>query len=417
MALSNHPVVKGAQAGLTAAKYGADAAVLGYYPDVSISTVGGRVYQDNSTSRGLVSERGAAYSGYGEANVALRQTLFDGFGTQNEIDAMQAKETSRVFNLLDVEDQVTFRVAQSYIDILRIRGAMEILDRQASSIKDYEKRIANMVAEGVADEAEMQQARDVAMIIDSSRADYEGQLLSARAAYAEVVGQLPSQEMALPRSLYEFISDDIAQTIEKVKAEHPYLRAASMDSQAARHEVEAMQSNMYPEVTGELSYTKSDKRDVIGGEAKDARAVVRVNWGFSTGGQEFASIRQKQYEQYELAARRDDVARQIEKDIYQAYASYRTYQKKLKLAEDRVILNEKLLSAYKTQFEGSRISLLNLMRAESQMYNAQLALSDNTYNCLSSEYAVLSALGTLRQILLGERNAVIEASDIGESQD
>ena len=111
-----------------------------------------------------------------------------------------------------------------------------------------------------------------------------------------------------------------------------------------------------------------------------------------------------------------EVERQLERMIYEAYARYRTLSRKLQLSSERVDLNEKLVDAYKSQFEGSRINLLSLMRAESQLFKAKLEQSDNSYNLLASEYGVLASIGTLKNVILSmpedERiRPVIEGED------
>ncbi|MGH1455856.1 MAG: TolC family protein [Alphaproteobacteria bacterium] len=398
-ALKHHPSIDGAQASLNAAEQSKSVEKANYFPELSVDAAGGRTYQDNSTSRGLISTRGAAYSGYGEANIALRQMMFDGLETTHRVRAAQARIKSRDYSLLDVEEQITLRTAESYIEILRLRAALTLLDKHTENIKDYEARITDMVIEGVSDEADRQQARDVSMVMESLRADYEGQIMSARAAFAEAVGSLPPSEMVMPTSLQSYINEDTATVIENAKAIHPLLQVARMDSQAARHDMKATNAGFYPDVSGELSYSKLDKKDVIGGESKDARALVRMSWDISLGGKQFAAMRQKRFEHYEARAKSEELEREIERDIYQSYAAYRTYKRKYQLAKDRVDLNKKLLDAYKTQFEGARINLLQLMKAESQSFNALLEESDNGYYLISSEYGVLASVGELRSTL------------------
>lgn len=399
-ALKSHPAIEGAKSGYLAARHGVKAEKSNYYPSVSASIAGGRVYQDNATSRGLVVDRGADYSGYGEGSVSMRQMLFDGQETQYRVQAATAREESLGFALMDIKERIALRTAQSYIDILRVRAALSILDQQSENIRDYMSRISDMAGEGVTDNAQLQQARDVLVVIDGVRADYEGQLISAQAAYREASGQSVPAQMDIPPSLYAHIGQDIKSAAAEAIESHPTVQSARMESRAKRHEAKAEGGRMYPDVSGELSYLESDKKDTIGGEVTDARALVRMSWDFSTGLGQVASMKQRQYEHYEAAAKRDEMRRQVERDIYQSYATYQTYQKKLDLAAERVELNDELLSAYKTQFEGARISLLSLMKAESQYFNALLEKNDNMYYCLSSEYAVLASMGRLAKTLL-----------------
>ncbi len=407
-ALENHPAVEGAQLGYKAAMHEKSAERSRYYPEISTRVTAGRVYQDNATSRGLDVTRGAAYSGLAEGSIALRQTLFDGLERRNRVDAADARMKSLDYALLDVEGTLTYRIAQSYIDILRLRSALRLLEAQAAQIIDYDRRIGEMVEEGVADEAELQQSKDVAMIIEGVRVDYEGQLAAAEAIYMEASGQAVPESTHIPRSLQIFIDSDIEAALRVAKEKHPVLQSAEMDSEATRHQVEVEEARLYPDIDGELSYLKADKRDVIGGESVDGRAVIHMNWNFSTGGGGLSSVRQKRYEHSEALAHSEALEGEIERDVYQAYAHYNTFKRKLSLSEDRVALNEKLLEAYKAQFEGARISLLSLMRAESQLFNARLEESDNKYYLLSSEYALLSSLGRLKDILMLETDHIVD---------
>jgi len=408
-AIQNHPSIASAQAGYAGAQYAEDLEKSDYYPEISFGITAGRVYQDNSTSRGLTVDRGAAYSGYGEGNIAVRQMIFDGFETGSRVNAANARLQSRGYVLLDREHILTLKVSRNYVDILRVSNGLNILSEQAESIKDYEQRIIAMVNEGVADEAELQQARDVSMVIDAAIADYEGQLMSAKATYVELTGHDVSKDLYVPKSLTGYISADVNDVVSKVLVDHPMLKSADHDAVAISHDVKAEKAQFYPDVSGELSYLKNDKKDVIGGESEDARAVIRMNWSFSTGGAVASATHQKQQQHLEAIAKKDEIERQIKRDIHQSYAKYQANQTKLALSIDRVDLNEKLLSAYKSQFEGARINLLSLMRAESQLYKARLEKSGNKFNLLAAEYDVLSASGMLKDIVFAQNTGADDA--------
>ena len=401
LALENHPSIEGAKSGYKAAEQTKNAEQSNFYPELSVSATGGRVYQDNATSRGLNVTRGAAYSGFGEGNISMRQMLFDGYETLSRVGSAEAQMKSLGFSLSDTQEMIALRVAQSYVDVIRVQKAIELIRNQAVMMKDYEDRILTMVEEGAADETELQQARDVLMIIDGISADYEGQLGNAEARFYEAVGQSFLSDFLEPETLQSYIQDDVAEVVELAKNEHPALRAAHLDAKASQYEIGAEKAQLFPDLSGELSYLKSDKRDVIGGENVDARAVVRMNWGFSVGGRQFAQIRQKQFTHHQAKANYRTLEREIERDIRQSYVNYTTLLRKMALASERVELNTNLLNAYKVQFEGARVSLLNLMRSENQLFNALLEENDNYYNLLSAEYMILAATGKLKNILLG----------------
>lgn len=399
-AMQTNPAIASSSAASQAAKQEAAAEKAGYYPDLSTSITAGRVYQDNATSRGVVTTRGAAYSGYGETSIALRQKIFDGFETQNRVGAADLRAQGMNFKLLDTQEQIILRLAQSYIDIARISIALSFLSEQERQIQDYQQRIEKLVKEGVSDQTELEQSRDVLMIVRGAVVEYEGQLENAKAQYREMAGFSPPKQVEFPDSVEPYIDPDIDLTIAKAKQNHPAIRSASFDTSATEHDIQAQIAQQYPDLGAELSYLKSNKRDEIGGKAEDARAVIRLNWDFSLGRRGKSSVRQRQSQHQEAIARKQEIERQIEREIYQAYTNHKTLSRQFGISKQRVKLNEDLLASYKAQFKGSRISLLSLMRAESQLFNAKLTKNDNFFNMISAEYAILASTGNLKSIML-----------------
>lgn len=399
-ALNAHPSLKSAKAEERAAEFGQEIEESFLLPDIKLRAEGGRVFQDNATSRGLSVTRGDAYSNFGLGSVGLYQKLFDGNETKNRISAAQLRKKSLSYNFLDIEQNLILGVVQTYIDIIRIRSALDILHHQDQVVGDYQKRIAGMIESGGADEAELQQAKDVQMLVKSSRADYEGQLNSAIAAYRELTGGEPDDELSKPLSVKSQVIITPEEAITQAKSQHPLLMSAQSQAAASASEVDAEKSALYPELTGELSYLQSSKRDVIGGDVTDARAIVKLDWSFSTGQRGNAAIDQKKQEEAIALARAEQTEKQLERDVYQAYATYDTFKKKRDIAAARVTLNKDLLKSYELQFEGARISLLTLMRAQSQLFNAMIEYNDNDYFVIGAEYNILAMTGALKPVIL-----------------
>ncbi len=397
--MQDNPAIKGAVAAKNAADQEKEIEEAGYYPEISTSVTAGRVYQDNATSRGVVTTRGAAYSGFGEANIALRQKIFDGSETLNRVNAAQSRVSSSQFTLLDTQEQIILSLVRGYIDVTRVSSALNQLQKQTNKIQDYMERIEALVKEGGADQTELEQARDVSMILETSIIEYEGQLAIAKAQYREISGTSVPAQVKVPASLRAHINQDIGAVISLAKENHPAIRSAAHNMFASKHDMQAQIAQQYPDVGAELSYLVSDKRDEIGGEIEDARAVLRMSWEFSLGGRGKASIEQKASQHEEARARKEEQERQIEREIHEAYTNYNTLKKQHDLAKQRVKLNENLVESYKTQFEGSRISLLSLMRAESQLFNAYLTEGDNRFNTLAAEYGVLATTGKLKDAI------------------
>jgi adhesin transport system outer membrane protein len=398
-ALQNHPSVTTAKVGTSIAEQQKREERSGYFPTIGISGQGGRIYGDNSTSRGLTTTRGAAYSNYWEGAFTARQMIYDASETGNRVESAKAKIESAKMNIADVTERLSFSVAQAYVDLLRARTGLSMMVAHGKKVADYQSRIKAMVDDGAADEAEYQQARDINVILDNMIAEYEGQVKMAEAYYAELTGALPSGELQSPVPRIDLIPAGADEAIEFARANHPALKSAALMLNSADYDTKAERANLYPDVDGELSYLESEKDDEIGGEVTDARAVVRVNWEFETGGAQMARIEQKKLKKKEAASKAQEMERQIERAIRLSYAEYAAAIQQADSQQRRVELNETLFGTYNVQFEGARITLLQLMQSDNQLFTAHLEKMNGAFRVMAARYALLAGMGRLQESL------------------
>lgn len=396
-ALTNHPAVEAAREGVSAAHQDENSEYSGYFPELSVSATGGRLYGDNATSRGLSVSRGAGYSHLWEGSVSANQMIFDGFETKNRVESARARIKSAAMELSDVEEALALRAVQSYLNVARAAKGLEMLRSYNGKVGGYLDRIQSAVKEGAADESEYQQARDVRALLEGFVADYEGQLSMAQADYLEVTGHLPEGKMETPPPATGFTFSEMEDAVAFAKASHPALQAASFTAKSAGYDEKSEKAQIYPDVTGELSHLKSDKRDIIGGEVVDSRAVVHVNWALETGGGQIARIKKKTYERREALARMGEAERRIERGVRISYAELNTAENLLTNQKKRIDLNRKLFETYQAQFEGARITLIQLMQAHNQLFNAELEKMNGEYRVVAAQYGILAALGQLAQ--------------------
>ena len=399
-ALSYHPSVEAAQAQKNASTQDERAAYSGYFPELSVSGTLGRMYGDNSTSRGLSVTRGAGYSYLWEGSASLSQTIFDGFKTPSQVASARAKEKSVSMTLVDVRETLALRAVQAYLNVMRTRAGLAMLKKHLVKVDDYLQRIKIAVDEGSSDDAQYQQARDVKVILEGFITDYTAQVRAAEVDYYEASCHFPAKAMELPAPNTQFIPDDIEAALSYARTEHPAIKSSLYVTKAAQEDIDVETSSLYPEVTGEISYYETDKEDLIGGEAVDKRAVVRVSWDLETGGAQLARIKKKKFDHQRAVAKKNEIERRLENQVRMAYSNLNAAKEQLEHKRTRKELNEKLLETYKVQFEGARITLLQLMQADNQFFNTRLEKLNTDFKVISSLYAVLASIGRLQDSMM-----------------
>ncbi len=398
-ALNHHPTVEAAIANREALKQERREFVSDYYPQLELYAGTGRMYGDNSTSRGLSVTRGAGYSWVHEASISMRQMIFDGLETPNRVDAATARAEAAQFQIMSTRETLALRAVAVYLDVLRNQEIIARLKEQGTKLDDYIKRIESMVAEGVVDESMAAQARDVRAQLNSTEANVEGALATALADYREIIGHHPQGALSRPSDLSSLLVADVDQAVAAALDNHPALKAADNAALAFKEDAAAEKGTLFPDVSAEVSYLKRDQRDLLGGEYLDTRGMLRMNWALQTGGEQFARIKKAHYRESEARANRGQQERQIERAIRAAYADMKSSKHQMDVLEERLRLSRDLLRTQNTQFEGARITLLQLMQTENAMFNSEMSLLNGAYRHLASQYAALAGTGRLQDAL------------------
>lgn len=398
-ALNNHPAVAAAFAGRDVAHEQRVESRSAYFPELNVNAATGRVYGDNSTSRGLTVDRGSGYSWSHEGGVSVRQMLFDGMETSNRVDAATLREESASVSVVDIRENLALRAAMAYLEVLRNRESVAMIRDHGKKIADYRERIRKMVDQGAADESMSVQAHDIQNQLDGTLADVEGQLNKAIAEYTEVVGHMSPDALVRPKSMQSFIPASVDEAIKIARDGHPAVIAARLQKDAVASETDAERGTLYPDFTGELSAYKKDIDDIIGGEVVDERALLRMNWTFSTGGAQRARVRESLHRQAEAQAKANELAGNLEREIRKAYAELGAAQERLKVGHDRIKVSGDLVNAYEKQFELAKVTLLNLLQVENTHFTSKLGVLNADYRQLAAQYAVLANTGQLQKAL------------------
>lgn len=394
-ALINHPAIDAAKARTQGAAEEERAQFSNLFPEVRASATAGRIFSNSSTTRGLTVSRGEAYSWMGEGSASLTQPLFNGFETYNRIDAATARTQAAEFSLADARQALALQAGQSYLNVLRAQEALAKTRSYQDRIKDYLKRINAMVDNGAADDSEAAQAKNILSMLENSAAEMEGQVKTAYADYIESTGSMPRGELKKNGVEKSMVMTRPEDAIEYAASYHPLILSAQKAIEAEDEEISAERGILLPKLDGELSYLKRDQKEEIGGELVDGRAVVRMNWGFSTGGGQLARIRKAKAERSEAIAREAQTKRQIERDIRRAYAEYDTALKQKELNAARAKVTQELFETYERQFEASKVRLLQLMQAENQVFTTEMERINSDYRLLMAELTTLASSGRL----------------------
>tara|TARA_R110002126_G_scaffold13118_1_gene55926 strand:+ start:162767 stop:164236 length:1470 start_codon:yes stop_codon:yes gene_type:complete len=386
-----------------------------FFPTLRGGATVGRVYGDNSTSRGLSVTRGSGYSWLGEGNIALTQNLFNGLGTVNKNRAADGREAAARYSKDDVREMLASETVLAYMDVMRTEESLSFLGKQKAALDKYEPQFSVLVEQGAVDSTDQTQAHDALADLQSVQSEIESQNHSALARYRMMTGRAPVGKLVKPNLMLDMPAD-VDMAIGWALENHPQILAASESAHAAWHDSLVERSAFLPKIDSELSYYKKEQDDIIGGEATDARAVVKLNWALSTGGVEAAKFRKSRKVYQESLAQRKDNELTIINNIRESWITKDKIAQQHGITTRRLNLARALMNTRREQFEGGKVSLLQLMQAHSQYYALGLEKLQLDYAQHNGDYMVLSAMGALYSRLTPQVALAVVAPELKESE-
>ena len=131
-----------------------------------------------------------------EATLSLRQLLFDGFFTPNEIDRLSYQKLSSYYSMLEASEEIAFETTRAYADVLKFRDLLDFANENYYEHLQIYQQVKERVDSGVGRGVDLEQASGRLSLAESNRITEANNLHDVTARYLRLVGLLPQKEMA-----------------------------------------------------------------------------------------------------------------------------------------------------------------------------------------------------------------------------
>lgn len=395
-AVANFPEVRAARANQRAIEQSTAQARGAWYPVIDASLGQGRETSNNPSTRVLGSSQTLNRR---EAEVSLSQLLFDGGASSGQIRRFGARAESAAALLANAAESAGARVAQAYLDVIRLRTLINIATDNEKRHRETLAQVSQLADAGQGRRADAQQADARLALAQASLSQLRNQLAQAEAAFLHLTGQAPGMlaevvgyAAALPASL----PVALAQTLKT----HPSVRSAQKELVAAQADRESARSRVAaPRLALEIGTSAHHDLDGVRGANSDSYAMLRLRYNLFRGGSDEARVREAAARVDEARANYDKARNDAERDLRQAWDG---------LAEDRIRLPQlqryaaasaQVVGSYRLQFSIGQRTLLDVLNAENELFSARSSEYTAAYAVGIGELRLLAAMGRLLSTL------------------
>jgi adhesin transport system outer membrane protein len=395
-AVTYFPEVHTASARREASSAQAGQARAEFFPSVNLALGEGREISRNISTRAFGNDVTLTRQ---EADLSVSQLLFDGGAAGGQVRRFGARTEGAAFTITDTAETVALRTGQAYVDVRRLRDQLTVAKE---NVAIHEKTLGDVNAladAGRGRRADVTQAEARRALAVSAVELLVGQLNQSESTYKYLTGHRPA-ELDPPPELALKLPVTSDQAVTTALGGHPAVRAAEKELEASQYDRESARARMTtPRVTVEAGSSRNRDIDGIAGPNQDRYAMLRLRYNLFRGFGDSERVRETEARINEAFAGLGRVRNEVERDVRQAWEGLESDRLRLPQLEAYARASADVAEAYRLQFQLGQRSLLDVLNAENERFNATSGFIAGRAAVNAGEIRLLATLGRLLDAL------------------
>lgn len=330
-----------------------------------------------------------------DKGLTISQPLFRGFGTIAGYRSAVQRVMAGAYQLYAVEQQVLLEAIAAYMNVVAnvsildlARNNRDVLHKQLdASLERF--NVGEVTRTDVAQsEARLSQAKT--QVISS-----EGRLISSIAEYERVVGHKPEGQLVTPDNIPE-LPATLKEALAQARAANPELLSAVHAAKSSDHDVSVRKSVILPTVSLVGSMNRQEGAGVLGSSQFDQDSLtLQVSVPLYQSGAEYSRVREAKSVARQRKEESIDAGLAVDEAVTKAWEQLETAINTIRTREDQIKAAEIALEGVKQEQEYGARTILDVLDAEQELFNARTNLVTAQRDRVVASYNLLLNLGRL----------------------
>lgn len=391
---SNQPALQAERAKLRATDENVPQALSGWRPTVVLGgTVGygdgmSRLYQ---SGRWLKSQTDRDIA---TAQATVTQPLYTGGRTQANVNRAKNQVMAERANLISQEQTSFTQAVNAYVGVIQAQQILalninneQVLTKQLQATNDR-FRVGEITRTDVA------QAEAALAGATAQREQAEGNLQTARATFAQVIGYMPPDNLVEPQPLSLPVRTQ-QEAVAMAASNNPNVIAALFNDSAAKDAVSVAIAQLLPQVSLQGQTFQQNNVGSRSANTNGYQVVAQVSVPIYQGGQEYSAVRQAKQTEQQTRKTVDDAQRTAVQNTVSAWETLAAARAAAESVRSQIKANEVALEGVEREaIVGSRTTL-DVLNAQQALLNSRTTLVQALAQLVNASYQVAAAVGRL----------------------
>ena len=392
--ISAHPNVREQTHVFRQAMRDREIAKSGWQPSVDLEAT----FSKNDTDSPITGPVPIDYSS-DRLEFSITQNLFDGFDTQNRIKQTKARAQAALHQLYDIADNLALDATQAFLEAIKQKKLHALAEENLIAHESILAQIRERSNSGAGRRSELEQTEGRVARAHASLIAQQNNLQDAMTELHQILGRYIQPATLVEPSMPEHPGLTLDELIDRALYQHPAMRVANHNIDAALWEQKRTKSNYLPKV--DLKVAKEIGTDLNGipGDTDDLNIMLNLKYNFYRGGADRAEERKKisaVHEQQQFAAR---VRRQIINTLRLSWTADQSLSRQLKYLKQHVTKSGETVASYREEFFIGQRDLINLLDAKNELNSAKNRYAEAYFEAIAARFRIHEGIGALFPVL------------------
>lgn len=328
-----------------------------------------------------------------QASVIMQKNLYSFGRNKAEQDRQASRVDSASHRVYERSEFLGLDVSQAYFDILRLRKVLTYADMNVAFHEQMADDLARGVTSGIVRETDSLQARERLATSKISRSEVEENHELAMAKFSQLVGY-DIGDAGTPPEFAAFVPKTLENALSTARSNNPTIKIAYADLDVARANYRAAKAETKPELGFELSGRTGEHTDSFRDYNNDIRAQLVLKYEFR-GGIKNSAVQEHLNWVDEQRQKVMTIERNVDNLVRNAWITRTKMQMRVRDLEQRVATGTKLRDDYQRERVLGNRSLLDILNAQEDLFQAQSALVTAQFADHYARYRLLASTGQL----------------------
>lgn len=420
--LTSHPQIRAARQNVASSDEGVNAAFAAYLPTVSAFGDFGYERIDSPGRTTATPDGGPFTTGQArQTSVTITQTVFNGY--LNEADNANAKlaKQSAEISLEEAEQGVLFEGVSIYLEVLRNLRLIQLAGENEQTIHRQFELEDERVRRGAGITLDVLESKKRLQVAKERRVAFDGALRDSMSRFDQVYGhEAVIDDMIMPTPPLGLMPENLDIAVATALDTHPAIRNSETRVDIAQEQRTIAKAAFYPTIDVVAEWSYEDDLAAVRGSRRDYTAKVQANWDLFNGFATRAGVARASHGYLSSIDSSNFDKRKIGEETRLAWSGLDTARQRVTLLQNAVNIAAEVFSGRRKLREAGKETVINVLDAESQMFDARIQLVAAQHDARIAVYRLLAAMGQLnidtisQYAALSPRNKVASAEILKE---